>query len=274
MSKALQLLSHYALPPNQLQYCGKNSAAKSFVDCIQKGKCDRVKKETKHFIVLWPYLKTIAQATGKDPFSYEVIEAYWYGNDLLKQIKPAHYQLLLKNLKTQGVPNFLIQELKTKKPKAFVPIHLFNILHVGVGRASGAVPFNLENVNHCMIRWGKVIEFNPRDQGTWPKAKREYPGVKTPQTSPLSPLSPLPTPRPPTATISLHSLTKTKSSQFKISIKNEQYAIRYPLSSLTLGSTVTVHWKQIIQKITPKEEAQLSRWTNELLNSLQTHSST
>jgi hypothetical protein len=206
--RSLQLLSHFALPPNKLQYCGKNSAAKAFADCITKDKCNQVKKETKHFIVLWPYLKTIGEATNKDPFSYDVVEAYWYGNDLLKQIKPSHYQLLLKNLQTQGVPKFLIDELKEKPPKKFVPIHLFNILHVGVGRASGAVPFNLKNVNHCMIRWGEITNITPPNPLFIKEGKNSSPLQKGRSGVVLS-----------KTTINLHSLTKTKSETYSIKSK-------------------------------------------------------
>ena len=54
------------------------------------------------------------------------------------------------------VANFFVEELKEKLPEKFIPSHLFQVLHVGVGRASGAVPFNTKTINNCMIRWGKV----------------------------------------------------------------------------------------------------------------------
>lgn len=35
----------------------------------------------------WPYLKLMAEKTGAgDPFSYDIVEAYWVGNSLLDQV--------------------------------------------------------------------------------------------------------------------------------------------------------------------------------------------
>jgi hypothetical protein len=64
--------------------------------------------------------------------------------------------MLLRYFKKQGVPDFFIDELKMKQPEIFIPNHLFQVLHIGVGKASGVVPFNLKSINNCMIRWGKV----------------------------------------------------------------------------------------------------------------------
>src|SRR5664279_4791369 len=130
--RALQLESRFSLPPNSLGYCGQNTAAAKFKQCIIDGQCDEVGQEVTKFIVLHPYLKTLAEITGQPMLSYPVIESYWIGPDLL------------------------IDELAQKKPKKFIPSHLFQVLHVGVGRASGSVPFNIQTINNCMIRWGKV----------------------------------------------------------------------------------------------------------------------
>jgi hypothetical protein len=148
---ALQLAAGFALGPNRLGYCGQDSAPARLKACIENGTCDHVEEELKKFIVLYPYLKTISQITGLDPFSYDVIESYWLGNDLLKQVKPKHYDLLLENFSRQGVPEWLLKELKGKRPKIFIPTHTFQVLHVGVGRASGSVPYNQKSINSCLI---------------------------------------------------------------------------------------------------------------------------
>jgi hypothetical protein len=230
--EALQFESCFSLPPNSLGYCGKNTAAAKFKRCIIDGKCEGVSEEIKKFIVLYPYLKTIAQISKLPVFSYQVIESYWLGNDLLKQIKPQHYDLLLRNFEKQGVPDFFIQELREKQPKEFIPNHLFHVLHVGVGKASGAVPFNLESINQCMIRWGRVKKFKVQSS----KFKVE-----------------------------LNYLDKDRD---KFILKKEDQDMSYNtniLGEVHIGDTVVVHWGMVIKILTAEEEKKLEHWTKEVL---------
>lgn len=164
-TKALQLSCQFALPPNALGYCGSKTGTKKLINCRDGKSCTGVKEELKKFIVLYPYLKTLGEIAKKDPFSYKVVEAYCLGNDLLKKVELKHYSLLLKNFKKQGGPDWLIKDLKNHPPKQFIPTHAFQVLFVGVGRASGSVPFNRKTVNKCLItirgktayHWGKKI---------------------------------------------------------------------------------------------------------------------
>ncbi|KKS65276.1 MAG: hypothetical protein UV35_C0045G0006 [candidate division WWE3 bacterium GW2011_GWB1_42_6] len=109
-----------------------------------------------------PYLRTLSKITGLPKFSYKVVESYWLGNDKLLKAKNKDYPTLLNFFTKQGVPEWFVAELKSEKPKKFIPTHLFQVLHVGVGRASGSVPYNLESINNCMIRWGKVKKVNKK----------------------------------------------------------------------------------------------------------------
>lgn len=171
-TKALQLACQFALPPNSLGYCGSKTGTKRLKNCIESGVCDHVEEELKKFIVLYPYIKTIGEITGLNPFSYEVIEAYCLGNGLLEKIKNEHYEILLKNFEKQNVPSWLIKELRDKPPKKFIPTHTFQVLFVGVGRASGSVPFNQKTINNCLItlrgnsayHWGKKIRILTKEE--------------------------------------------------------------------------------------------------------------
>jgi hypothetical protein len=227
MNNALQLESRFSLSPNSLGYCGLNSAGAKFQKCIKEGKCGGVRKEVKNFIVLHPYLRVLARITRKSRFSYEVIEAYWIGNDLLRKAKPEDYLLLIKYFEKQGVPAFFVDELKKKVPKVFIPNHLFQVLHVGVGRVSGSVPFNIKTVNDCMIRWGKVEKIT---------------GKK--------------------AIISLNSLKKKTKNTY--SLIKTRTKIPYKLwltKDLKIGDNVAVHWNLIVKILTKKEEENLKFWT-------------
>ncbi|MFO0703206.1 MAG: DUF6390 family protein [Patescibacteria group bacterium] len=231
--KALKLASLFAYSPNSRGYCGLDSANSEFQKCIKYGKCEGVAKELKSFITLYPYLKTISKVRKLKFHDYKVVEAYWLGNELLKNFPISGYEILINEFIKQGVPKWLTDDLSRKVPKKFIPHHLFQVLHVGVGQASGSVPFNLNSINNCMIRIGEIesvsgnglimnIEnLNRIKNGYVAKTKR----VKM----------------------------NTKSALFIKPHVNDYYC---------------VHWGQIVKKLTSKEFTNLKHWTDEVLSSL------
>lgn len=231
---ALQLLSRFSLPPNSLGYCGNETATEKFKKCIISGNCGGVVAEIEKFLVLYPYLKTAAKITNLPILNYEVIESFWLGNDLLKKAKIKDYFLLLENFLTQGVPNWFVEELKQKQPKKFIPHHLFQVLHVGVGRASNyIVPFNLESINNCMIRWGKM-------------ARKSGEQIE----------------------VGLNSLKKTDGI-YQLFMEKASLPINSKIvSRIKTGDTVVVHWQQVIKILTKKEEENLAFWSQEVLKSI------
>lgn len=224
-----QLCSYFSRQPNFLGYCGKESAKDAFRRCLLSGDCKDIPKEVSQFIVLNPYLETIAEITHLPKLSQEVVECFWLGNDLLKQCKPEHYTLLLKNLEKQGVPSFLIDEIRPKVPQPFIPIHLFNIMHVGVGKASGSVPFNLESINHCMIRWGRIVR---KGEGT----------VHV-------------------DTVELSKAITVVPSTISATYDQELFP------SLSIGDSVAIHWGSIAKVLSPQEAKKLVYWTERFLES-------
>lgn len=154
--RSLRLASLFAYSPNYHGYCGLESANSGFRKCIMKGNCDDVPEELKNFITLYPYIVTISKVRKLELYDYKVIEAYWIGNDLLKDFPLSAYEILIEEFQKQGVPKWLTDDLSKRKPKKFIPHHLFQVLHVGVGQASGSVPFNIKSINECMIKYGKI----------------------------------------------------------------------------------------------------------------------
>lgn len=229
---ALQFNSRFTLPPNSLGYCGKDSAPEKFKACVIDGCCDGVADELKHFIVLYPYLRTLSKITGRSKFMKKVMESYWLGNDLLNEVKDSDYFILLDFFEKQGVPEWLVAELRKTPPKRFIPTHLFQVLHVGVGRASGSVPYNIETINNCMIRWGKVTAV-------------DMAGL--------------------CATVELNSLEKVGEGYGLTKISGEYPFIAGFLPGLKVGDTVTVHWNLITKVLTKTEVAKIGFWTGEVL---------
>jgi hypothetical protein len=232
--KALQLASRFSFPPNALGYCGKDTAPAKFKKCVIEGECAGVEDELSKFIVLHPYYKTIAEVTAHPVFSYPVVESYWIGNELLGQFKPEHYNILLDNFLEQGVPDFFVEELRSNPPKVFIPSHLFQVIFVGVGRASGVVPFDINSINECMIRWGRVLEIN----GDSVKVK-------------------------------LNSF-KQSGKKYRLTAKNETLSLNDVfVPGLKTGDTVAVHWKQLIKVLTKDEEEKILFWTNEVIKGVE-----
>ncbi|MBP6993997.1 hypothetical protein KBB12_02040 [Candidatus Woesebacteria bacterium] len=228
--KALKLASLFSYSPNHKGYCGRDSAGDAFTRCILNGDCAGVPEELTHFIVLYPYLKTLSIVTKLSPFDHRIIEAYWIGNDLLKSVPVSAYHILLKEFEKQGVPSWLIKSLKQKQPKAFIPSHLFQVLHVGVGQASGSVPFDIGSINSCMIRWGKVTRVDKSGK--------------------------------------IHVALQRFSKTYKLTISSEIFAKNTsPFFTPKVGDTVAVHWGHIVKKLTQREIKNLAYWTQEALHS-------
>lgn len=234
----LQLACRFSLPPNSLGYCGRNSAPEKFKKCVIDGECDSVEKELENFIVLNPYLETLSTITKKSKFSRKVIEAYWLGNDELEKARASDYQMLLANFAKQGVPSWFVDDLRVKPPKKFIPHHLFQVLHVGVGKASGSVPFNLESINNCMIRWGKVTQI------LGDKLEADLNSLD--------------------GKVDSGSLNGLKVVQKKCEAK----FIPGFLPGLKIGDGVAVHWHQAVKILSTKEVDQLDFWTKKVINSL------
>lgn len=231
--KGLQLESRFSLPPNSLGYCGRQTAPAKFKKCIRTGECDGVEEEVTKFIVLHPYLRLLSEVTGLPFLSQEIVECYWLGNDLMEKVQPEHYDILLDKFLKQGVPDFLVEDLRANKPKKFIPTHLFQVLHVGVGKTSGAVPFNIQSINNCMIRWGKVIKVNDTSVDT-----------------------------------ALHSLEREKPP-YGLTIQ----AATIPFASdlvpdIKPDDVVAVHWNMVIKKLTDQEQEKIAKWTKIVLASL------
>ncbi|HNQ31381.1 MAG TPA: DUF6390 family protein [Candidatus Woesebacteria bacterium] len=231
-TRALALASRFAYSPNARGYCGRSSAQKAFIHCIKNGECDGVVAELSHFIVLHPYLLTIAQAVGASPFDYEVIEAYWLGNNLLNKITSADYELLLNAFETQGVAPWLIAQLRTRWPSHFIPTHLFQVLHVGVGQASGSVPFDIHSINECAVRWAQV--------------------EKITSTGDVSVRS---------ARIMQKGGAYILKEDYEEKLKRDACALTTPVA----GSWVALHWGHIVKILRDEELANLTLWTKQTL---------
>ncbi len=152
--------ARFALPPNAYGYCGPADLA-LVADLVAAGDVgtDEMRSVAQQFEGAWPYLRFIADTAGADPLSSEVVEAYWIGNNLLRDI----------DLLAWG--NSVEERFRPRAGGRWrvlsdgivggVPNHAFHVFcvypWVGLLR-EGFADHALEVIDRCRIRWGTVIE--------------------------------------------------------------------------------------------------------------------
>lgn len=154
--------ARYAFGPNQLGYCGPEASKELFEQATVGGDDAALRNLARDFEGAWPYLELIARANGiEDPLDDRVVDAYWIGNDLLRQVTPA---LLGRSLELRFRPRLRADGWRwmAETPAAgAVPVHAFHVLDifpkVGLLR-SGDLDGVLRTMDSCRIRWGRVLE--------------------------------------------------------------------------------------------------------------------
>jgi hydrogenase maturation factor len=159
-----ELVGHFSFIVNRLRYCGPEKAYSLFLEYM-KGNTDanNIRDTVKRFEGLYPYLQAIADKTGKDFLDYDVVEAYWLGNELLDGCNAIDVANVISTLMQRGLPKTIGERLQQDIPADALPHHLFHVLYVGVGRTTGTVDSTLQNMENCMISAGKVIEVQSVD---------------------------------------------------------------------------------------------------------------
>jgi len=157
--KGVELAARFAYITNFLRYCGPEEAKKQIDEYIEKQDNEKdVEVSLKKFEGLYPYLSSIAEKTNKHFTDYDVVEAYWIGNKLLEEFNDEDLKNIINELVQRGLPKSIGNELIKNLPSGFVPHHNFNVFYVGVGRTTGSVETNIQNMDNCRTSWGKVVE--------------------------------------------------------------------------------------------------------------------
>ncbi len=157
--EGIELAARFSYITNSLRFCGPEEASKQFLQYLDKGDNEqKVKDSLLKFEGLYPYLSAIAEKNNKNIFDYEVIEAYWIGNKLLDNFTNEDNKKIIKRLMQRGLPKSIGLSLIKNLPPGLLPHHNFNVMYVGVGRVTGSVETNLQNMDNCRISYGKVVE--------------------------------------------------------------------------------------------------------------------
>jgi hypothetical protein len=154
------LFARYAYPPNALGFCGPGDSA-ALLQQAAHGVAGRDLAEmARRFAGAWPYLRLIAAAAGRtDPLDSDVVEAYWVGNRLLRQVGGSLFAAHLCDRfdRRAGSGMADIAELAMRGAPAHHNFYVFAVYPwVGLLRA-GTVEHPLRVLDSCRIRWGRVI---------------------------------------------------------------------------------------------------------------------
>jgi hypothetical protein len=158
------LFARYAYGPNQLGYCGPDDAPALWQQAT--GGTPDADAGLRHlaagFEGAYPYLCLIAASNGiADPLDRRVVEAYWLGNDLLRDVAPAAMSASIEARFRARVDARTWRWLSEKAPAGAKPVHAFHVLdvfpRVGLMR-SGDLDDVAVTIDRCRIRWGRVIE--------------------------------------------------------------------------------------------------------------------
>ncbi len=240
-AKALQLVSLFAIPPNNLHLCGESDAAQKLYSYLDQGNRQGLAEVIDTFSTLAAQLKIIADFSGVDPLSPQAISCYILGNELCTKATLQEYHLLIDNIalrKKQHNSTFpskeWIEKMETLREqrmgKIFIPTHNFWVF-------TTQELFDLGLISNCMVRWGIVKHL---------KGNQAEVSLKSPSCL--------------NGSYKLTNLDKTMQIDKKY------------LVNITQGDKVATHWNTVITKLTGddaiEEKSQLIYWTIEVLKVL------
>ena len=146
--EGLELAARFSSAPNSLGLCGP----KGFDSQDKK----RLLAQMKKFTAPYAYLSLIAKANNKNPFDYDVVEAFWIGNELLDNVKR---QDVAEMIKTKFVGKGRLakgraSQLASMLPPRVFPHHSFHVFYIG--SISGVLEGKKKELDLCRISWGRV----------------------------------------------------------------------------------------------------------------------
>lgn len=159
--KAFKKFLSYSYEPFRLHFCGpQDQESEKIVNDYLAGRkvsYKTIERIASQFIGVYPYLNLIAKKNGLEPLDKQVIEAYWLGNNLLKQITADDLRkLILENFIGTGKLNRETGEkLMENVPFRAVAHHSFHVLYIG--SVTGTVHLVNKMLDLCRISWGEVI---------------------------------------------------------------------------------------------------------------------
>jgi hypothetical protein len=146
------LFTRYALPPNELGYCGPADADPSDIAA-----------HAREFDGAWPYLTAIADAVGtSDPLDADVVENYWVGGPLLARVDRSALLARLRHCFEGQVTGLLADIPDTARVLPHHSFHVF-VVYPWIRFLDRDASTALHVLQNCRIRWGVVESVDEKD---------------------------------------------------------------------------------------------------------------
>jgi hypothetical protein len=231
------LFARYAYPPNALGYCGADENRSLLEYGVAGISDDGLVQLARSFEGAWPYLELIAGANGiEDPLDPRVVEAYWVGSPLLERVDARSLGSNLDD-RFRRRAGRAWDLLATSIPDGGVPHHDFHVFGVypwvGLLR-SGDATEPLRVLESCRITPGRVLEVDG-DHATVAAQALVWDGRR---------------------------LRLGVPSARRAAWRRDGLGF---IDELRTGDLVSLHWDWVCDRLTPRQTAELRRFTTRML---------
>ncbi len=145
----------YAFMPNRLRYCGGDDDRTLFEYGVENTVDGGLSPLLRKFTGALPYLQLIARANAiADPFDERVVEAYWIGNELLDGVEVRQLYDALDERFGKQLQGRTRAWVLGKAPAGAKPHHNFHVFDVH--SRVGQLEHTLETMDQCRVSCGKV----------------------------------------------------------------------------------------------------------------------
>ena len=162
------LYASHALQPNSLGYCGPDENRKILEALHESSVSEGLISTLTRFEAAYPFVKMIAESSGRQAFDRKVTEAYWIGNSLLEAVNPAEFYQFTKNVlgpsrrragKREGMTSASSASVFKKFGEKARPHHTFYVvaLHDNSQGSPEVERKILGLMDSCRVSWGKVL---------------------------------------------------------------------------------------------------------------------
>lgn len=221
----------YAFMPNKLRYCGGDDNSEMFAYALAAVREPPLETILRKFTGAMPYLALIARSNGiADPFDDRVVEAYWIGNELLDHVEVRDMYASLRERYSTRLSPKLMALVANKAPEGARAHHSFHVFDVWrtAEHLDGDV---LQTLDNCRISWGTVHAIEGADVLVDRRPIVLHEGQLT-----------------------LGALQRDRVTRL---IDGKGF-----VTAVAPGDTVSMHWGWVCDVLTPRQQTNLSRFTD------------